>query len=211
VSSNPIGTVPPDPIGDVEHPVRDQVDVIIDHWHEQNPELDIPAKALSIRLRRVTHHLQREVRRELAEHGIELWEFEMLLALRRAPGHQLSAGGLLRQSQVTSGAITNRLSRLEDNGWIRRDVDPQDRRQVLVTLTKTGLRRAQKILDTKIGTEERLFGGVDPAIIERLTGDLRTLLVSIEGPGDDFEPEPGAAAHFVPEPPPKPRTRRSRA
>jgi DNA-binding MarR family transcriptional regulator len=188
--------------------VRDQVDVIIDHWHEQNPDLDIPVKALSIRLRRVTHHIEREVRRELAEHGIELWEFEMLLALRRAPGHQLSAGGLLRQSQVTSGAITNRLSRLEENGWIRRDVDPHDRRQVLVTLTKTGLRRAQKILDTRIGTEERLLGGVDPAIVERLTGDLRTLLVSIEGPGDDFEPEPGAAAHFVPDPPPKPRVRR---
>jgi DNA-binding MarR family transcriptional regulator len=192
----------------VEQPVRDQVDVIIEHWREQNPELDIPNKTLSIRLRRLTHHIHREVRRELAEHGIELWEFEMLLALRRAPGHQLSAGGLLRQSQVTSGAITNRLSRLEESGWIRRDVDPQDRRQVLVTLTETGLLRAHKILDTKLGTEERLFSGVDPALLDRLSSDLRTLLVSIEGPGDDFEPEPGAAAHFVQDPAPKLRVRR---
>jgi DNA-binding MarR family transcriptional regulator len=184
----------------VSHSARDQVDVIMDHWREQNPQLDIPAKALTIRLRRVTHHLEREVRRELAELGIELWEFEMLLALRRAPGHQLSAGGLLRQSQVTSGAITNRIGRLEENGYVRRDVCPDDRRQVLVTLTESGLRRAQKILDTKIDTEERLFGSVDPTTLERLSADLRTMLIAIEGPGDDFEPEPGAAAHFAPEP-----------
>jgi DNA-binding MarR family transcriptional regulator len=179
--------------------VRDQVDVIMDHWREQNPQLDIPAKALTIRLRRVTHHIEREVRRELADLGIELWEFEMLLALRRAPKHQLSAGGLLRQSQVTSGAITNRIGRLEDNGYVRRDVRPDDRRQVLVTLTKSGLRRAQKILDTKISTEQGLFGSVDAATLDRLSADLRTMLVAIEGPGDDFAPEPGEAAHFVPE------------
>ena len=180
--------------------MRDQVDVIMDHWREQNPQLDIPTKALTIRLRRVTHHIEREVRRELADLGIELWEFEMLLALRRAPKHQLSAGGLLRQSQVTSGAITNRIGRLEDNGYVRRAVRPDDRRQVLVTLTKSGLRRAQKILDTKISTEQRLFGSVDAATLDRLSADLRTMLVAIEGPGDDFAPEPGEAAHFVPEP-----------
>jgi DNA-binding MarR family transcriptional regulator len=181
-------------------PIRDQVDVIMDQWREQSPLLDVPAKALTIRLRRVTHHIEREVRRELSEHGIELWEFEVLLALRRAPGHQLSAGGLLRHSQVTSGAITNRIGRLEENGYVRRDVDPGDRRQVLVTLTDAGLDRAQKILDTKTSTEQRLFSGLDPATLERLTGDLRTLLVALEGPGDDFEPEPGEAACFASEP-----------
>ena len=188
--------------------MRDQVDVIMDHWREQNPQLDIPAKALSVRLRRVTHHLEREVRRELAELGIELWEFEMLLALRRSPKHELSAGGLLRQSQVTSGAITNRIQRLEDNGYVTRHVCPDDRRQVIVTLTATGLQRAQKILDTKIDTEARLFGSVDPVTLDRLSADLRTLLVAIEGPGDDFEPEPGQAAHFVSEPIKAPVSRR---
>jgi DNA-binding MarR family transcriptional regulator len=188
--------------------VRDQVDVIMAQWREQNPLLDTPAKALTIRLRRVTHHIERAVRRELAEDGIELWEFEVLLGLRRAPGHQLSAGALLRQSQVTSGAITNRIGRLEENGWVRRDVDPGDRRQVLVTLTKTGLARAQKILDTKTSTEDRLFSGLAPATLDRLSCDLRTLLLALEGPGDDFEPEPGEPACFPAEPS-KPKRARS--
>jgi len=180
---------------------RDQVDALLDAWKKQNPNIDVPAKALTIRLRRVTHHVEREVRRELAEHGIELWEFEMMLALRRSPDHRLLAGALQRYSQVTSGAITNRIGRLEEQGWVRRDVDPSDRRQVLVSLTESGLDRAQKIFDTKILAEQRLLEGVDPAVTDRLTDDLRTLLIAIEGPVDgDFEFEPGTPAHRAPEP-----------
>jgi DNA-binding MarR family transcriptional regulator len=174
---------------------RDQVDVLLAAWKKQNPELDVPAKAVTIRLRRLTHYIEREVRRELAEHDIELWEFEMMLALRRSGG-QLHAGALQRYSQVTSGAITNRIARLEEQGWVRRDVEPKDRRQVIVSLTEAGKERAQIIFDTKISAEHRLLGEVDPAVLERITDDLRTLLIAVEGPADgDLEFEPGTPAH----------------
>jgi DNA-binding MarR family transcriptional regulator len=183
----------------------DHVDVLLSAWQKQNPELDIPAKAVTIRLRRVTHYLEREVRRELAEHGIDFWEFEMMLALRRSPGHQLHAGALQRYSQVTSGAITNRIARLEDQGWVRRDIEPKDRRQVIVSLTESGEARAQAIFDTKIEAEHRLLGDVDPAVLDRMTDDLRTLLIAIEGPADsDLEVEPGTPAHRpICDPPPR--------
>jgi DNA-binding MarR family transcriptional regulator len=179
-------------------PVRDRVDVIVDQWHQQFPDLDVPAKTLTIRLRRVAHHIEREVQRELTEHGIGLWELEVLLALRRAPEGRLSAGDLVRHCQVTSGAITNRIGRLVDRGWVTREIDPDDRRQVIVSITKSGLRRAEQILKTKIVAEERLFGSLDTATIERMNADLRALLVSIEGSADDYEPEPGVPAHLAP-------------
>jgi DNA-binding MarR family transcriptional regulator len=175
---------------------RDQVDALLAAWQKQNPELDVPAKALTIRLRRVTHYIEREVRRELAAHGIELWEFEMMLALRRSPDQRLHAGALGRYAQVTSGAITNRIARLEEQGWVRRDVEPKDRRQVIVSLTEAGKERAQAIFDTKISAEHRLLGGVDPAVTDRMADDLRTLLIAIEGPAEsDLEFEPGTPAH----------------
>jgi DNA-binding MarR family transcriptional regulator len=176
--------------------VRDRVDVIVEQWLEQMPDLDVPAKTLTIRLRRITHQIEREVQRELAAHGIGMWEFEVLLALRRAPDQRLSAGDLVRRCQVTSGAITNRIARLAERGWVTREVDPDDRRQVIVALTKSGRRRAKQILDTKIVAEERLFGGLDRATIDRMNADLRALLVSIEGPADDYEPQPGEPAHL---------------
>ena len=187
-----------DCVGMRPEPVRDRVDVIVDQWREQFPDLDISLKTLAIRLRRIAHHIEREVQRDLAAHGIGMWEFEVLLALRRAPNRQLSAGELVRRCQVTSGAITNRIGRLAERGWVTRAVDPDDRRQVIVSLTEAGLERATQILDTKILAEERLFGGLAASTVERMNTDLRALLVSIEGAANSYRPEPGEPAHLAP-------------
>jgi len=168
--------------------VRDRADVLVDLLGEPDSGLDAATKKLSVRVRRLANHVERELRRELAAEGIEVWELEVLLALRRAPGQQLSAGALLRGSQVTAGAITNRVARLEKQGWVRRDIDPGDRRQVLVTLTADGQRHADKILALKTTTEQRLLGQADPAALERMCEDLRNLLLAIEGPAVDEHP-----------------------
>src|SRR5215475_173744 len=126
--------------------VRDRADVLVELLGYDSSDADVATKKLSIRLRRLANHLERELRRELAAHGIEVCELEVLLALRRAPGQRLSAGALQRASQVTAGAITNRIDRLEHQGSVRREVDTADRRQVLVTLTAKGKRRADCIL-----------------------------------------------------------------
>jgi DNA-binding MarR family transcriptional regulator len=164
---------------------RDQVDVIVEQWLRDNPGIDVATKTAAIRLRRLANHLERELRRDLLPLDVEMWEFEVLLALRRAPQQQLSAGALLRYCQVTSGAISNRLTRLEARRWVRRDVDPRDRRQVLVTLTPEGNERAAVLLATKTEADQRLISHLDRATLERMTADLRTLLVSIEGPAGD--------------------------
>ena len=161
---------------------RDRVDGVIDFWLGENPALDPRVKTLAIRLRRAAHHLEKALRHELAAAGIDMWEFEMLLALRRGTDHCCSAGDLLRESQVTSGAITNRVGRLEERGWVRRDIDPTDRRHVLVTLTPEGLARADQLLATKTQTEEAVFGRLDRSTQDRLNNDLRTLLICLEGP-----------------------------
>lgn len=168
--------------------VRDRADVLVDLLEQDGAEADAATKKLSIRLRRLANHVERELRRELAAKGIEVWELEVLLSLRRAPGQRLSAGALLRGSQVTAGAITNRVTRLEGNGWVRRDVDPADRRQVLVTLTTAGQRRADEIMAIRTTTEERLLGRAGPDAIRRMGEDLRDLLLAIEGPAADEHP-----------------------
>lgn len=167
---------------------RDRVDAVVDFWYQENPELDRRVKMLAIRLRRAGHHLERVLRHELAALDIEMWEFEVLLALRRGDGFCRSAGDLLRESQVTSGAITNRVAQLEKRGWVRRDVCPSDRRQVLVSLTPEGVARADQLLATKTQAEMNLFGRLDEAAQDRLNDDLRTLLIALEGevaPGEE--------------------------
>jgi DNA-binding MarR family transcriptional regulator len=174
---------------------HDQVDLVVAHWLREDPDIDVVAKSTVARLRRLANHLERELRRDLLPLEIEMWELEVLLTLRRAPEHQLSAGALLRYCQVTSGAISNRLARLEARGWVRRDICPTDRRQVLVTLTPDGETRATALVATKTETEQRMLANIDRDTLERLSTDLRTLLLSIEGPaGDDLTSEQLLAA-----------------
>jgi DNA-binding MarR family transcriptional regulator len=174
------------------HEAVDEVDEIVAFWHRENPELDVTAKTLAMRLRRASMHLERAVRTNLAANGVdEFWEIEVLMSLLRAPGHRRSAGELQRESQVTSGAITNRVGRLESRGWVTREVDPDDRRQVLVSLTPEGLEQANHVVATKNESEKQIFAGLERSFLEQLTGDLRTLLGSMESPG--AAPAPAAA------------------
>jgi DNA-binding MarR family transcriptional regulator len=171
----------------VEEP-QDDIDRVVAFWKEENPQLDITTKAVTMRLRRASQHLERAVRANLADSGVdEYWEIEVLLALRRAADHRASAGDLGRECQVTSGAITNRISRLEKRGWVRRDVDPDDRRQVLVTLTATGLAQADHIIAMKTQAERWAFDGVDRELLERVAGDLRTLLLAFDKRSDEVD------------------------
>lgn len=160
---------------------RDQVDELVDFWCQAHPDVDPTTKSLGMRLRRAAHHLERTVRQELAALDAEQWEVEVLLSLYRAVDHRRCAGALVKEAQVTSGAITNRVARLEQRGWVRRDVDPADRRQVIVSLTDDGVARARELLAIKTQADATVFGHLDEATKARLNDDLRTLLLGIEG------------------------------
>jgi DNA-binding MarR family transcriptional regulator len=143
----------------------------------------VEAKALAYRLRRLAHRLETDIKRELAPHGIELWELELLACLIRAePDHRLSAGRLMAQLQLTSGAITNRVSRLERAGLLTRDLDPNDRRSVLVTLTPAGRARAHEVFAVKTDAEVSVLSPIPPAARRRINDELRAVLISLEGP-----------------------------
>ncbi|WP_328611646.1 MarR family transcriptional regulator [Amycolatopsis sp. NBC_00345] len=163
---------------------QDYVDGMIEVIAGRNDPDVTQAKALAYRVRRLAHRLETEIKRELAPHGIELWELELLACLiRTEPEHRLSAGALMAQLQLTSGAVTNRVSKLERNGWVVRDFDPEDRRSVLVTLTPSGEKRALEVFGVKSETEQALLSSLDSSAQRRLNDDLRTVLLALEGPG----------------------------
>jgi DNA-binding MarR family transcriptional regulator len=176
---------PPATSGADERPPRDLVDAVVDSWHRRSPNFDPTVKQLAIRLSRAAHHLRRAQRLELAAKQIESSEYDVLVLLFNAEQCTRSAGELARECQVTSGAITNRVARLEERGWVQRDIDPSDRRQILVSLTPTGRVRVHELLDTKSHADESVFGRLDEQTRKRLNTDLRTLLLAIEGPADD--------------------------
>ena len=70
--------------------------------------------------------LDGEMQRSLSEVGLTMEEGKVLLELSRGPR---THGELCRRLNVSTGAMTNRLDKLEGAGLVGRSRDPRDRRR----------------------------------------------------------------------------------
>jgi DNA-binding HxlR family transcriptional regulator len=64
---------------------------------------------------------------------------ELLVQLRRAPGHRLRMSELAAATGSKPSRITHAVNRLERAGWLTRDSDPTDGRSCTATLTAQGI------------------------------------------------------------------------
>ena len=162
------------------HPT-DEVDDLVAAWQAERPDLDVRPMQVLSRISRLARHLDRERRSAFAAHDLELWEFDVLSALRRqgAP-YELSPGALLRATLVTSGTMTNRIDRLEEAGLVRRRPDPQDKRGVLVALTAAGAAQVDAALADLLEAERTLLSGLPESNRRTLADLLRILLAPLD-------------------------------
>lgn len=160
--------------------MRDRVDVVLDQWARERPDVDASPMAVVGRISRAARLLEQRVAEVLEAEGVAAGEFDLLATLRRngAP-YRLTPGGLVGSAMVTSGAITARLDRLVAKGLVTREIDPANRRSVLVTLTPEGKRLVDRLLAVHVTNEDRLLEPLPPADREQLAGLLRRLLAGL--------------------------------
>lgn len=159
--------------------MHDEVDEILAAWRRERPELSIEPMELWSRIKRLDQYLDMARRSAYAEHGLEVWEFDVLAALRRSGSpYRLTPGQLLKQTHVTSGTMTNRVDRLVERGFVKRESHPDDGRGVLVVLTRAGRQRVDAALDSLLATEESLLKELPRDRFNRLADDLRILLLA---------------------------------
>src|SRR5580692_9580172 len=145
-----------------ERALRDEVDELAAQWRAERPDLDVEPLQVLSRVSRLARHLDRARTTAFASHGLQVWEFDVLSALRRqGPPYQLSPGALLRATLVTSGTMTNRINRLADAGLVGRHPDPNDKRGVLVALTDRGAAAVDAALEDLLRRERELLTGLD--------------------------------------------------
>ncbi|MFB6721328.1 MarR family winged helix-turn-helix transcriptional regulator [Kribbella sp. NPDC056345] len=158
----------------------DHVDLILEQWGEQRPDLDASPMAVLGRLKRLAQLADNQLRANFARHGLDSASFDVLATLRRSNSeHRLTPAGLMRSSMVTSGAITQRLDRLEARGLVTRTPSETDGRGVHVTLTAKGLQLIDGVLPGHLQTEETLLAALSKTEREQLADTLRTLLESL--------------------------------
>jgi DNA-binding MarR family transcriptional regulator len=161
--------------------VQDEVDRLVGAWARERPDLDVrPLEVLS-RVTRLARHLDRARRTAFEAHQLEVWEFDVLAALRRAGApYALSPGQLLAQTMVTSGTMTNRVDRLESRGLVQRLPDPADRRGVQVQLMAQGKDRVDAALADLLHRERDLLKGLSRTDQDELSALLRRLVAPFE-------------------------------
>ena len=159
----------------------DEVGRIVAAWQRERADLDVSPLEILSRVTRLARHLDRARASAFAEHGLDVWEFDVLAALRRAgKPYELSPGSLVSQTMVTSGTMTNRVDRLTSRGLVERQPEPRDRRGVIVRLTGDGLLRVDDAFAGLLAREHALLDGVDAA----QRAELATLLMRLVAPFD---------------------------
>ena len=90
-------------------------------------------------------------------------------------GEVATPAELARAFQVTKGAMTNTLQRLEEQGLVKVEADPADGRRKLVTLTEAGARRHMECLMALKPPLDRVRGAFPEAEFEAALPFLQAL------------------------------------
>jgi DNA-binding MarR family transcriptional regulator len=157
----------------------DLVDGIVEQWSAARPDIDSTPIHIVGRVSRLARLIERELSDNFAEHGLEQWMYDVLATLRRqGPPFELTAGQLVQQSMVTTGAITNRVDRLSERGLVER-VPGADRRTVIVRLTPAGVALVDVVAPTHMRTERQALASLSKKQQDELTRLLRQVLVAL--------------------------------
>ena len=157
----------------------DEIDRIVGEWNRVRPDLDVSPTHTLQRITRIGLLQGASFAKVFAPYGVSFGEYLVLAALRRAgPPYRMNPTSLFNSVVLSSGAMTNRLDRLEEIGLVERLPDPTDRRGRLVGLTDRGRKLVDSAAVDHLANEERLLGALDAGERKELAALLRKLLVS---------------------------------
>ncbi len=155
----------------------DTLDGMLKIWAREIPALDPLTEGIVERIQMLAHDFDASLAETLRTFDLDLRSYHLLGRLRSmgAP-YRRSPGQLAGDMRLSSGAMTNRLDRMEAAGLIRRLPDPADRRGILVEPTELGHSTWDRTVDVQAQREALLASVLEPADREQLHRLLRRLM-----------------------------------
>ena len=143
--------------------------------------IDLEVEGIVDRIGGINRRVHAALKETLAEYDLTPEDWHVMCSLRlHSDDRPASPGALAADLELSSGAMTSRLDRLEKLGHIRRLRDPDDRRGVLVELTEEG-RAAWDTAAGVQGRKEAFFASaLSPAEQKRLNALLRKVMLAFE-------------------------------
>ena len=172
---------------------EDAVDSKLQTWARELPDLDLETEGVVARIQHLEKRLKRSMEETLAEFRLNYGEWVVLGALRPAgEPYRRSAGALAKILDLTSGAMTNRLDRMETAGLVRRVPDPDDRRGVQIEITEKGRALWEDAVGVQAQKEQLVASALSSREKQQLNDFLRRLVLAFEDAA--AERDAGAAA-----------------
>jgi len=152
---------------------KDEIDRMVASWEPEVPGVDLEIEAAVQRINWIFRRIRRRMDETLGDHHLSYEEWGLLGHLKRpGPPYTSTPGKLAEMQGLSSGAMTNRLDRLEEAGLIRRRPDQNDRRSFQVELTDSG---HEVWLDT-VHAQAAKEAAIGAALNERELAQLNNLL-----------------------------------
>jgi DNA-binding MarR family transcriptional regulator len=144
-------------------------------------DIDLDVEGIVDRIGKIHYRMKKAQKATLREHDLTPEEWGVMTTLRLGKNAcRSSPGDLASDLELSSGAMTSRLDRLEHAGLVRRLPDPEDRRGVVVELTEKG-REAWDLAANVQGRREAFFARtLTKPEQKQLNTLLRKLLLSLD-------------------------------
>ena len=156
---------------------KDHVDGAREQWAAVRPELDTSTMGIIARLYRYQFLVDKALNNLYRQHGVNFGEFDVIATLKRNQT-PLTPTELMASSMLSSGAMTNRLDKLESAGLVQRTHSSEDRRSVRVSLTEKGEALIDELVPLHIQEQQALLQGLTEAEQTQLANLLKKALAT---------------------------------
>ena len=161
----------------VKAPAGDHVDEMLEVWAREIPDLDPLTEGIIERIQILAWNFNQALDDTLAEFDLDRRAFSLLSKLRKGgPPYRASAGRLAADLRLSTGALTNRLDRMEAAGLVRRLPDPDDRRGTIIEPTELGLEMWDKSSGASARREAKATSALSESEKIELHDRLRQLM-----------------------------------
>ena len=158
----------------------DRLDELVSQWAAERPDLDSAVMAEVARLLTVARLIGGRLAEYAGEQGLQVGEADVLLTLRRSGDpYRLSPTRLAESLLISTGAMTNRLDRLEERGLVKRQRHPSDRRSLEIQLTSKGKKLVDEVIGGHVENEREMLSVLSDREREQLTRITRKLLAHL--------------------------------
>ena len=142
---------------------------VIAQWEQQDPTLDVSPIGVIGRVHSIADWLSEQRVALYAKYALGTGEFDVLAALLRSgPPYEMTPSALADWTLVSSGAVTKRVDRCMEQGWVTRRPGRGDGRSRVIALTPEGKELIDVVWAASISRVHELVSGLDLAERDQL-------------------------------------------